>query len=85
MKGKHNLGYKLLLAISLLVAILNAAARDFRDPFFYEPADEDSTRRKKDTTQLKFPITDNTSNPAEPVTPSIDLQDPSNIKKNGRV
>lgn len=83
MTGKTNLGYKLVLAISLLVVIANVAARDFEDPFYFDEPDEegDTTSKKKDTVQLKFPIYDNTGNLTEPVPSSIDLKRPSNIER----
>lgn len=85
MTGKTNFGYKLVLAISLIVAIANAAARDFDDPLDYDEPVEDSTGKEKDkekdTTGLHFPIHDNTANPHEKPPSSIDLQRPSNIKR----
>lgn len=83
MKGNNNLGYRVLLVISLLIVIANAAARDFRGPFDYdEPADPDSTSKTaEDSVQLKFPIYDNTGNPTKETPSSVDLDDPSNIEK----
>ncbi|HEY9177638.1 MAG TPA: cell surface protein SprA, partial [Flavipsychrobacter sp.] len=82
MTGKQNFGYKVLLAISLLIVIANVAARDFRNPFDYDdPQDPDSTARNKDTIKLQFPIYDNEGNPIQQNPSSIDLKDPSNIEK----
>lgn len=83
MKGKSNFGYKLFLVASLIVAIMNAAARDFKGPYDYDDADPDSTKNTNTSsdTQLVFPIYDEKSNPAEKVPSSIDLEDPSNIEK----
>ncbi|MBW7912596.1 MAG: cell surface protein SprA [Taibaiella sp.] len=81
MTGKQNFGYKILLAISLLIVIANVAARDFRNPFDYDdPQDPDSTAQKKDTVKLQFPIYDNAGNPVQQNPSSIDLKDPSNIE-----
>lgn len=70
-----------MLVLSLLIVIANVAARDIDDPFEYDEPADDTSGRKKDTTQLKFPINDNTALPDNQVPASIDLKDPSNIKK----
>lgn len=81
MTGKQNFGYKILLAISLVIVIANVTARDFRNPFDYDdPQDPDSTAQKKDTVNLQFPIYDNDGNPIQQNPSSIDLKDPSNIE-----
>ncbi len=65
----------------LLVVIANVAARDIDDPFDYDEPADDTTAKQKDTTQLKFPIYDNTGTPQNQVPASIDLQDPQNIEQ----
>lgn len=88
MKENGRFGYKFLFAIALLVAIANAAARNYPgggEGEYYEDS-EDSTQnnnnnKKKDTTKLKFPIKDKTGEPfSDAQRPSgIDLKDPSNM------
>lgn len=80
MTGKSNFGYKVVLAISLVVVIANAAARDFRNPFDIDDPVEDTTR-KKSGTELQFPIHDKTGNPADNPPPGFDLHTPSNIRE----
>ena len=83
MAGNNNFGYKLVLALSLMVVIANVAARDFDDPFIFDEPQEDSTsnKKKKDTINLQFPIQDNTGVPTNDAPRSIDLKDPSNIQQ----
>lgn len=90
MKGKSNSGYRVLLFIVLVVAIMNAAARGYR-PFFIffdPPADttnnKDSLAKSDTARKLKFPIYDKTGDPMvdQNLPKSIDLQDPPNIRKN---
>lgn len=83
MKGKGNFGYKFIIFIALVVAIANAAARDFRNPFDdYEAPEPDTPATKKaDTQKLRFPIYDHTGAPGETTPSSMDLQDPRNVKK----
>ena len=83
MAGNNNFGYKLVLALSLMVVIANVAARDFEDPFIFDEPQEDSTsnKKKKDTINLQFPIQDNTGVPTNDAPRSIDLKDPSNIEQ----
>lgn len=69
------------MVLSLLIVIANVAARDFHDPFEYDEPADDTTAKKKDSVELKFPIYDNTGNPNETPPASIDLKDPSNIEK----
>lgn len=80
MKRKTNFGYKLFFFITLVVAIANAAARDYEGDFEYEEPDPaEDTTRKKDT--LKFPIQDRSGEAGEKTIPSIDLQDPANVNR----
>lgn len=84
MKRKSFLGYKLLIFITLVVAIANVTARDHESEYDYDtpdPAEEDTTRHKARDTSLKFPVYDNTVDQSEKIPPSIDLNDPSNVKK----
>lgn len=68
-----------MLLLSLLVVIVNVTARDFDDPFDFDDPVEDTTG--KDSAKLKFPIHDNTANPAQQPPKSIDLEQPSNIER----
>ncbi|OSZ82784.1 cell surface protein SprA [Chitinophagaceae bacterium IBVUCB1] len=83
MKRKSYLGYKLIIFITLVVAIANAGARgyaidlDYEDP---EPA-EDSTKKSNRDTSLKFPVYDHSGEPRDRTPSSIDLQNPANIKQ----
>lgn len=83
MKQKTNFGYKFLLFIIALVAIAHAGARGFRYPFDYDPDPmPDTPSVAKDSPKLIFPIYDKTGDPLMDQNPSsIDLKDPSNIKK----
>ncbi|GAA4463510.1 hypothetical protein GCM10023093_12130 [Nemorincola caseinilytica] len=88
MKGRSNLGFRLILFIALVVVIANAAARGFRTPYFpFVPA-EDTTIAKSDSVsdtarRLRFPIHDKTGNPVtdQALPRSIDLQDPRNVSR----
>ena len=74
-----------MLFLSLVVAIANAAARDYEGDFDYEEAEEDTTTGKKkpdSAVKLKFPIKDKTGDPRVDGPPSgMDLSDPANYKK----
>lgn len=68
----------------VVIAIANAAARDYRRPFFdFDSPDPDSTAntRKADSPTLHFPIYDRNGDPRERTPSSIDLKDPSNVNK----
>lgn len=86
MKGKSNFGYKFLFFIALVTTIASAAARD-RGPFDYDEPDPQpdtpTTSTPTDTSRnLRFPIYDNTGNPALDDHPKgMDLNDPPNLKK----
>lgn len=89
MKQKSNFGYKFLIFIALVATIASAAARD-RGSFEYDEPDPqpDSPAKAPEKTvdsahQLKFPIYDNTGNPAidNQHPRSMDLNDPPNVKK----
>jgi cell surface protein SprA len=81
LKQKSFFGYKLLLFITLVVAIANAAARDYHGPYDNDdPAPQDSTK-KTDSPSLRYPIYDKPDNPAQKTPSSIDLNTPSNINR----
>lgn len=69
----------------LLVGLMNAAARGYRVPFYYEPDPSDTDKRKKEKTynsdSLKFPIYDKET-PVDNIPRSMDLRDPANIDRN---
>ena len=88
MKGRSNLGYKLVFIIALGVAILNATARsyhpvfDFADPGSDSTAKADSVKKAFDSThKLHFPIYDKTGDPRVDLDrpKSMDLNDPKNV------
>ncbi len=85
MKRKSYFGYKLILFVTLVIAIANAGARSHYDPYDYDSPDPDgdtttnTARKSNRDTSLKFPVYDNTGNPAQSNPSSIDLNDPSNI------
>lgn len=81
MKRKTNFGYKLLIFITLVVAIANAAARGYAIDLDYEEPEPADTSKPARDTSLKFPVYDHTGNPSDKTPSSIDLKDPANIKK----
>ncbi|RYD59555.1 MAG: cell surface protein SprA [Sphingobacteriales bacterium] len=85
MKRTTNFGYKLLLFITLVVAIANAAAKGRADDYdFYEPEpqpDTPATNTVDTARKLRFPIYDNDGNPTTSSPTSIDLNDPSNVNR----
>ena len=75
----------------LAVAIANAGARNYDDPFeYYEPEpdpepqpDTPATARRNDTARkLRFPIYDERGGPQQQPPSSIDLKDPPNVQRN---
>ncbi len=87
MKGKSNIGYKVLFFIALVAIIASAGARGFK-PFFayYLPevdSPTDNTGEKKEPISLHFPIYDKTGDPYTDYNRprSMDLNDPKNVKK----
>jgi cell surface protein SprA len=82
LKGNSNFGYKILFFIVLVVAIANAAARGYDEPFDYEePEPAPDTPAIDSSRQLRYPIYDRTGTPGETVPSSIDLNDPSNVNR----
>jgi cell surface protein SprA len=94
LKGKSNFGYKFVFIVTLVVAILNAAARGYRPFFVYIPPAPDTLSAKDSLKQdslakadtmhkLRFPIYDKTGDPMTDYNRpgSIDLSDPKNERK----
>jgi cell surface protein SprA len=88
LKRNSNLGYKVLVFIALVVAIANAAARGYREPFDFDPDPQPDSPAKKpaiidSSRNLRFPIHDNSGNPLDDNNNphSIDINDPANVKK----
>ena len=82
MKGNSYFGYKILFFIALVVAIANAGARGYDEPFDYEePEPAPDTPAVDSSRQLRYPIYDRTGTPGETVPSSVDLNDPSNIDR----
>lgn len=82
MKGKSYFGYKFLFFIASVAIIASAAARTYREPFFFEPEPDplDTPENRKDS--LKFPIYDQVGDKtSEQIPGSIDLKDPSNYQR----
>ena len=87
MKGKSNIGYKVLFFIALGAIIASAGARGFKPFFAYYIPEVDSpdnnTTTKKASDSLHFPIYDKTGDPFTDYNRprSMDLNDPKNVKK----
>jgi cell surface protein SprA len=79
-KRHTNFGYKLLAFVIIIIALAQVlAARDFDDPYFDPPPPPPPA----DTPELRFPIEPEAQVvPQEQKRPSIDLDDPANVKKN---
>ncbi|MBS1739669.1 MAG: cell surface protein SprA [Bacteroidetes bacterium] len=83
MKQQTNFGYKFLLCLVAIGAIMHAAARGFHFPSDYDPDPKpDSPATNIDSPQLHFPIHDRVGDPLnDKGSSTIDLKDPSNVKK----
>ncbi len=90
MKGRSNLGYKILFFVVLAAVIINAAARSYR-PFYFDfvpapdttAAQRDSLAKADSARKLHWPLHDKTGDPMTDYKRpgSIDLKDPSNESK----